>query len=353
MKDNGLATKVVRKCNIVNFIANIFFITMLFVPYCVNQYDNYRREKIYDALYMSFVKTREIEYGTANYNTMDLIEEIDYGELTNYTKEIDTSTLGVQKIKYEIAMEDVTKEFSLEVEVKDTKDPVIKFKKGTVTIYQGNSYNYNSNIESVLDEVDGELVYKKSDSEEIESGYYTISTNFDKNKLGTYKVEVNAVDINGNTSSNSYNIKVVAKPQPKTVTAKGSYTGPSSVDTSSVTAAAKSLVGSRYKYAGNNPKTGFDCSGFVQYVYSLFGKSVSKTASGLASNGYAVSRENMQPGDIIVWSTRSNNSPTHVSLYVGGDTMIHAANTRDGVIVSSVSHWESHGGGHIVTIRRV
>ena len=78
-----------------------------------------------------------------------------------------------------------------------------------------------------------------------------------------------------------------------------------------------------------------------------------QTASFEITNGNAVSRSNMQPGDIIVWSTNSNNSPTHVSLFIGGDTMIHAANRRDGVILSSVSHWESHGGGHIVTIRRV
>ncbi len=61
----------------------------------------------------------------------------------------------------------------------------------------------------------------------------------------------------------------------------------------------------------------------------------------------------MQPGDIIVWSTKSNNAPTHTAIYVGGDTMIHAANPRTGVIQSSVSYWESHGGGHIATIRRV
>lgn len=353
MKENVLSTKVERKINIINLVANVFFINMLLVPIFFKQYEGYRKAKIYDALFMSFVNTTEIEYGTPNYDTKDLIEEINYGELTNYTKEIDTSIVGVQEVKYEIAMEDVSKEFSLEVEVKDTKNPVIDFKRQTVSIYEGSNYDVKSNIESVSDEIDGELMYKASNTETEDTGYYTISTNFNKNKVGTYKVLVEAIDKNGNSTKADYNIKVAKKPEPKVVQVKSSYNGPATVDTSSVVAAARSLVGSRYRFNGNSPQTGFDCSGFIQYIYSLFGKNLSRSSSGIASNGHAVSRENMQPGDIIVWSTRANHSPTHVSLYVGGDTMIHAANTRDGVIVSSVSHWESRGGGHIVTIRRV
>lgn len=51
--------------------------------------------------------------------------------------------------------------------------------------------------------------------------------------------------------------------------------------------------------------------------------------------------------------TNASNAPTHVALYVGNGNMIHAANPRSGVIVSNVSYWESHGGGHIVSVRRV
>ena len=67
---------------------------------------------------------------------------------------------------------------------------------------------------------------------------------------------------------------------------------------------------------------------------------------------HAVSEDNMQPGDIIIWSS-NGYSPTHSSIYVGGDQMIHAANSGTGVIQSSVSWWESAGGGSIATIRRV
>ncbi len=355
MKEDVLATKVANKCKKINLMANTFFILMIFGTVGFNYYEEYRKDKIYNSLLMTFASATEIEYGTANYDTMDLVESVDGGEITNYTQEIDTSTIGVQKLTYEVEMEDVSKEFSIQVEVVDTKKPVIELKKKTINLYTGSSYDIKSNIVSVTDEVDGELVYKENPDTEVETGYYTITSNYNKNKVGNYEVTVKAVDINGIEEEASYEIKVTQKPKPKakTIKVQGSYTGPSSVDTSSVINAAKSLIGSKYRYAGNSPAKGFDCSGFIQYIYSLFGKSLSKTASGLAKNGSAVSRVNMQPGDIIVWSTKSNNRPTHVSLYIGNDTMIHAANTRDGVIKSSVSFWEKHGGGHIVTIRRV
>ena len=70
-----------------------------------------------------------------------------------------------------------------------------------------------------------------------------------------------------------------------------------------------------------------------------------------ANVGYGISRESMEPGDIIVWSD-NGYSPTHSTLYVGNGMMVHAANSRDGVIVSSVDSWERYAGS-IVAIRRV
>ena len=197
-----------------------------------------------------------------------------------------------------------------------------------------------------------------------EKGYYTISSNLNNKKIGTYTVTVKAVDKNGNETTATYNIKVIAKPVVKKTTTTtstttkakavtGNYTGPSSVDTSSVVNAAKSLLGSRYVYAGSSPSTGFDCSGFVSYIYRLFGKNLSRTTKGLANDGKAVSEANMQPGDIIIWSNRSDMVPTHAALYIGGGQMIHAANKRQGVIKSDVSYWKNGGRNRIVTIRRV
>ena len=120
----------------------------------------------------------------------------------------------------------------------------------------------------------------------------------------------------------------------------------------SASSAAYSYIGYRYTPGGASPETGFDCSGFVYYIYGLFGKTVGRSTGDIVYSGTGVSRENMTAGDIIVWSTYSNNAPTHAALYVGNGMMIHAANSNDGVILSSVSDWESWG-AHIVAIRRV
>ncbi|MBR4672328.1 MAG: C40 family peptidase [Bacilli bacterium] len=341
-----------KKVKRMNLYSNVFFVLAMFSLVGYQYYDKIHREQIYDALSMTFKEVAAIEYGSDDYDTVGYVESVEYGRVVDYPKTVDTSTVGVKKLTYELGKEEIKKEFVLEVEVKDTKLPVIKLNKNVIYIYAGYKYDVKSNVKSVTDEVDGALKYvTKAPKEQV--GYYTISTNYNKDKVGSYNVTIKATDKNGNVSKANYTIKVISRPQPKVTYARGNYTGPSSVDRSSVVNAAKSLIGSRYRYGGASPSTGFDCSGFVSYVYSLFGKHLSRNATGLSYNGRAVSRKNMQPGDIIVWSTLRSNSPTHVAIYVGSDTMVHAANTRLGVISSSVSYWESHGGGHIVTIRRV
>ena len=131
-----------------------------------------------------------------------------------------------------------------------------------------------------------------------------------------------------------------------------SYNGASSVDTSSVTSAALSFVGYRYVRNSANPSVGFDCSGFVHYIYSLFGYSLPRTTSGLRYVGNEVSEANMQPGDIIVWSD-NGYSATHVAIYVGGGSMVHAANGRLGVVLHSISYWQGGGRNRIISIRRI
>lgn len=365
MKETVSTSKRGMKFRVIKFFANVFFISSIVGTLGFSYYDEYRKEKIYDALNISFTEVREIEYGTENYNTLDLVSSIDNGEIIDYTKEIDTSIVGVKELKYEINNEDVSKEYKIQVEVKDTKNPIVEFKYKTITLYVGNTYVYKNNVKSVRDEVDGELTYVNKVPETNEHGYYTISTDLNNKKIGTYTVTVTAVDKNENTTVAKYNIKVIARPVAKTTTKTtttnttatktvvGNYNGPSSVDTSSVVNAAKSLLGSKYVYGASSPSTGFDCSGFVSYIYRLFGKSLSRTAKGMASNGKAVSEANMQPGDIIVWSHRSDMVPTHVSLYIGNGQMIHAANKRKGVILSDVSYWKNGGKNKIVTIRRV
>ena len=372
MKDNVVSTSLggVRYKRM-NLYANVMFISTIAVvgsAFGYNYYEDTRKEQIYDTLHMTFSSVREVEYGSKDNNTLEFVKSYENGILSSYTEEIDTSSIGVRELKYEIVKDDVSKEYTIQVEVKDTVKPTIEFKYKTITLYVGNTYVYKNNVKSVKDAVDGELTYMAKAPETNEKGYYTISTNLNNKKIGTYNVTVKAVDKNGNESSAKYNIKVIARPvknTTKTTTKKttktttttkkatGSYTGPSSVDTSSVVNAAKSLIGSRYRYAGSSPSTGFDCSGFVSYIYRLFGKNLPRTARGMVSVGKAVSEANMQPGDIIVWSNRKDGVATHVALYIGNGQMIHAANRRLGVIKSDITYWKNGGRNRIITVRRV
>jgi len=356
MKDVVSTSQGGNRYKRINLFANVFF-SLVFAGFIgSNIYDQVRIEALYDSISMSFLSVKEVEYGTKNVDTMKFVEKVDNGELVEYTKNIDTSKIGTQTLTYEVSLEDVTKDYLINVEVKDTKKPEIKIKKSTITLYKGTGYKFTDNIQSVSDAVDGKLDYLEKVPEINEKGYYTITTNFNKDNVGSYAVNIKAVDKNGNETVSKYTIKVINKPVVRKVVkyaAAPSYNGSSTVDTSSVVNAALSLVGKRYVKNTANPSVGFDCSGLVYYVYSLFGKYLPRTTTGLIRVGQAVSEENMQPGDIIVWSDNGLRSPTHVSIYIGGGRMVHAANKRIGVVNHQVSYWKSGGRNKIMSIRRV
>lgn len=349
-KDKKNVKRRMKKSVIISFFGLV--IALIFVGYTSNvlYYKN-----TYENLDIDFTSVKEIEYGTANYDPMSLVKNISDGKITNVTK-VDTSKVGTKKLVFEITKDNVVKKISLKVKVKDSIAPTISLKEENVSINKGDQFDINSNIESVNDVVDGNLPL--SDSEKKTS--YIVSSNLDTNVPGEYDVNIKATDSNGNVSESSYKITVTAPaPAPVVQNIQNNTnqnvtytTSPSSVDTSSVVSAAYSLIGSRYTYGGNSPETGFDCSGFVQYIYGAVGKSISRSSGTQLYDGSAVSKENLQPGDIIIWSTQSNNVPTHSSIYVGGGNIVHAINSSRGVQETSLSSWETYG-GHIVGIRRV
>ncbi len=79
---------------------------------------------------------------------------------------------------------------------------------------------------------------------------------------------------------------------------------------------AESLLGTRYRYASSNPKVGFDCSGFVSYVYKQFGFSGARSSADFANKGKAVKLAEAKVGDVLVF-TGSNakvRRPGHVGI---------------------------------------
>lgn len=87
---------------------------------------------------------------------------------------------------------------------------------------------------------------------------------------------------------------------------------------------AKQYLGVPYVYGANGPKS-FDCSGFTSYVYRQYGYSLNRSASGQLSNGTAVSKENLQPGDLVFFKYRTSKAASHVGIYIGAGQFIHAS----------------------------
>lgn len=113
---------------------------------------------------------------------------------------------------------------------------------------------------------------------------------------------------------------------------------------------AKQFLGYRYVYGGSSPSTGFDCSGFAQYVFKQCGYTIGRTTTQQNQNGTRIgSRSDLKPGDLVLFA--SGGSFTHTGIYIGNGQFIHASNASTGVIISSLS--ESYYSARFVCGRRI
>lgn len=105
---------------------------------------------------------------------------------------------------------------------------------------------------------------------------------------------------------------------------------------------AMTFQGVKYVHAGMSPN-GFDCSGFVKYVYKGIGIDTPRSSRDYGTAGVAVSRSEMVPGDVILWDTDGSRvrNISHVGIYVGNNKFIHASSTLNRVLVASVSGYRA------------
>lgn len=105
------------------------------------------------------------------------------------------------------------------------------------------------------------------------------------------------------------------------------------------------FLGIPYLWGGTTP-SGFDCSGFMQYVFAHFGVGLGRTTYDQIKEGKEITIDQLQPGDLVFFGTPSD--PHHVGMYIGNGMYIHAPHTGDVIKVSLLS-----GRGDYLTARRV
>ena len=102
------------------------------------------------------------------------------------------------------------------------------------------------------------------------------------------------------------------------------------------------LVGTPYRYGGNTPESGFDCSGLIGYVYqNRAGKPPPRTVAALDQWGQSIARESLRTGDLVVFGR--GRTPNHAGIYVGEGRFVHAPSTGGTVRLDwlDAKHWAS------------
>jgi cell wall-associated NlpC family hydrolase len=108
-----------------------------------------------------------------------------------------------------------------------------------------------------------------------------------------------------------------------------------------IIAAAKQQLGIKYRWGGNTPRQGFDCSGFTKHAMKALGTSIPRTAAQQSKASRTISRRDLKPGDMIFFKT-SGRYVNHVGIYLGDGHFIHAASGGGKVTTDDLrkSYWQ-------------
>lgn len=126
-----------------------------------------------------------------------------------------------------------------------------------------------------------------------------------------------------------------------------------SIRASDLVVNALSFLGVRYHYGGDTARTGFDCSGFVRYVYQeTLGTALPRNAASQSRVGEKIAENQLRPGDLVFFNTL-RRAFSHVGIYIGNGEFIHAPRSGQSVRIESLDspYWSKRfdGARRIVT----
>jgi cell wall-associated NlpC family hydrolase len=121
--------------------------------------------------------------------------------------------------------------------------------------------------------------------------------------------------------------------------------GATNVSKNDVIYYATAFLGTPYLWAGTSPSTGFDCSGFTQYVYKHFGVSIGRSTGDQIRSGVGISKGNLLPGDLVFFG--SSNNPRHTGIYIGDNKYIHSPRTGDVIKISAMTRQDFISGRRV------
>lgn len=235
--------------------------------------------------------------------------------------------------------------YEVELNIIDTVAPVISLSEADMTMKDTDEFDIK-NFVRVTDNLDGYI----SDYQ-VENMFDKVDD--DKWEYGKHILVIRAKDSSGNESSREMIVRIYKTEEepvysaPKTYHTYGNYS--ESPYAGSIIAEARKHIGKAYVYGATGPYA-FDCSGFTQYVYAKAGISLPRTSGSQSYVGVPINPHDMsqwRAGDLVTYGYGGNS---HVAIYSGYGTLIHAVNPALGVNETSVSGFFS---GPIYAVRRV
>lgn len=259
----------------------------------------------------------------------------------NVPRDNDGETIKIGTYNYYIVYRDEERKYSRltnkksTITVIDTIKPEIKSKESSL------KFEYGSDIK----------VTDVAECFDLSECKLSFENKIDNKLVGEQEVTVVAIDEGNNINYKTITVTINEKPKPVVIyrSYSSSYSNMnthnnninSGLSESEKIARRNALVefalqfeGNPYVYGGTSLTNGADCSGFIMSLYNNFGYQMPRTAISHDTMGIPVSANELLPGDVIVYHYSDGSG--HTGLYIGNGKMIHAANSRTGIVVVSV-----------------